>query len=341
MNDDNATRPLTRATSREQGLLSRATGLDQPTALIEPRSTLEATQTTQIIHAAHPNTVPTTTRGENTMSDVQILIQESLKAMQTSMVSFKLSIERSQQKMQAQFAELEKKVSVNEGTHNVLREDFEYTEDPTCQQNTSEVADAGEVTDEDPIDLDPIGLNNNQVYSNTPAKGKYLGNRDVQHEANLQKEITTSERRCQKQGIARMRASTRLKTKSHSKHKPDPSGSSSSSSDSSSSDEPTRAFSSKNKKKSSKNKGDSESESNSDESVVFVPTKFRSLKNNKIKSKDLKEVLSYETYRLIDKVQIISGKLRKEIGTIATRMKAHIPDEQKFTGSDPVAVINS
>jgi hypothetical protein len=43
------------------------------------------------------------------MSEVQILIQESLKAMQSSMVSFKLSIERSQQKMQAQFAELEKK----------------------------------------------------------------------------------------------------------------------------------------------------------------------------------------------------------------------------------------
>jgi hypothetical protein len=33
-------------------------------------------------------------------------------------------------------------VNVNEGTHNVLREDFAYTE-----QNTSEVADAGEVTD--------------------------------------------------------------------------------------------------------------------------------------------------------------------------------------------------
>lgn len=110
----------------------------------------------------------------------------------------------------------------------------------------------------------------------------------------------------------------------------------SSSSSSSSSDE---GKSRKNHKSNTSDTEDSDSSSSSDESVQFVPVRFRKLKNIQVRNSELKTILSYKTYRLRNQSPKFTKKMQKELSKIAMRMKTHISDEQKFTGTDPVSII--
>jgi hypothetical protein len=86
-------------------------------------------------------------------------------------------------------------------------------------------------------------------------------------------------------------------------------------------------------------KEDSDSDYSTDEDLEFVPTMHRTLSDIKVIKPELKTVLSYKTYRLNDNTQKLSMKLTKELSKIASRMSSYIPDDQKFSGLDPVAII--
>jgi hypothetical protein len=83
----------------------------------------------------------------------------------------------------------------------------------------------------------------------------------------------------------------------------------------------------------------SDTSSSSDDEIRFVPTRFRNLKNVHIRNSELKDILSYKTYRLRNQSQKFTTKMQKQLSRIALRMKTHIADDQKFSGTDPVSII--
>ena len=68
--------------------------------------------------------------------------------------------------------------------------------------------------------------------------------------------------------------------------------------------------------------------------------RYMSIKETVPRSSALKEALSYRSYRLWDTTQTVSEKIRSKLANLAKRMKSHIPDDQRFTGDDPVSVIS-
>jgi hypothetical protein len=109
-----------------------------------------------------------------------------------------------------------------------------------------------------------------------------------------------------------------------------------SSSESSSSDEEKH-----NRKSTNSNSEDehSDSSSSSDDEIQFVPTRFHNLKNVKIRNSELRDIFSYKPYRLCHQSQKFTTKMQKQLSRIALRMKTHIADDQKFSGTDPVSIM--
>ena len=67
--------------------------------------------------------------------------------------------------------------------------------------------------------------------------------------------------------------------------------------------------------------------------------RLKSLKETKTRSVSLRVALSYRTYRLNNRSQKFSNALSRDLSKISKRMKTHIPDDQRFDGSDPVSII--
>jgi hypothetical protein len=67
--------------------------------------------------------------------------------------------------------------------------------------------------------------------------------------------------------------------------------------------------------------------------------RLKSLKETKTRSVSLRAALSYRTYRLNNRSQKFSNALSKDLSKISKRMTTHIPDDQRFDGSDPVSII--
>jgi hypothetical protein len=332
-NPNNHGRAITRSLSK--GRLSEGVGLDQPSTEDSTTHMEETLNTTTIEPISN----------SNLLFQVQQLIQQGQLEIKNTMENMHSTIGMNGHIMQAQLEEVDRRMTKLEETNNDRVEELmniithperrrmSDANDPIGLYYTREVADAGEVTEEDPIDLNPNKISTSEVYSKPRAKGKYSKDGEVLPDTTPGQDKRRKETKHDTQRSARMRASTSGKTKTHSKNRRDP-GDSSSSSDSESGKERKTASTSKYPGKEDVDHAHSE-----DDSVLFVPTKFRNLKNMRINNPELKEVLSYETYRLVDQTQTVSIKIRKELAKIAGRMKAHIPDDQKFTGNDPVAVI--
>jgi hypothetical protein len=56
--------------------------------------------------------------------------------------------------------------------------------------------------------------------------------------------------------------------------------------------------------------GHSDSSSSSDDEIQFVPTRFRNLNNVKIRISELRDILSYKTYRLRNQSQKFTTKMQ-------------------------------
>ena len=67
--------------------------------------------------------------------------------------------------------------------------------------------------------------------------------------------------------------------------------------------------------------------------------RLKSLKETKTRSVSLRAALSYRTYRLNNRSQKFSNALSRNLSKISKRMTTHIPDDQRFDGSDPVSII--
>jgi hypothetical protein len=67
--------------------------------------------------------------------------------------------------------------------------------------------------------------------------------------------------------------------------------------------------------------------------------RLKSIKETKTRSVSLRAALSYRTYRLNNISQKFSNALSKDLSKISKRMTTHIPDDQRFDGSDPVSII--
>jgi hypothetical protein len=66
---------------------------------------------------------------------------------------------------------------------------------------------------------------------------------------------------------------------------------------------------------------------------------LKSLIETKTRSVSLRAALSYRTYRLNNRFQKFSNTLSKDLSKISKRMTTHIPDDQRFDGSNPVSII--
>jgi hypothetical protein len=350
-------RAITRSISK--GRLVSSQGSDQPNT---------GEETTLINETLKPPTQNPISE-MNLLLQVQKLIQEGQQEVKNSIDSMQHTIDMNRHILQNHLEDLDQRLTkTEETTHDRLEELrhlnmnpkvnrmvystslLEEANDPLGPNNTSAEADAGEVTEEDPFRLDPIYVqlkgevaeykDTTKIYSKSKGEGQYPEEGEVQSDATKgsNRHLKETSLRREKQDTVMMRASTSFKTKVHAKHRKGPNHSSSSSSSSNSENERRRSSSFKHSTK-SKKRNDSNSDYSTDDNIEFVPTKFRNLKNNIINNPELKEILSYQTYRLADQTQSISNKLRKELGKIAIRMKSHIPDDQKFNGHDPVAVI--
>jgi hypothetical protein len=93
--------------------------------------------------------------------------------------------------------------------------------------------------------------------------------------------------------------------------------------------------------KSKKNKSDSDTDNEStDYSDEFKRgPSFKHVKEIKTRSPLLRYVLSYRSYRLQNTSQRFSNSQQRNLSRISKRMQTHIPDDQRFDGSDPVSVI--
>jgi hypothetical protein len=355
-NADNR-RAITRSISK--GILSNSQGLDQPYTEAE----------TIFINENLKQSTQNPISEMNLLLQVQKLIQEGQQEVKNSIDNMQHTTDMNRQILQAHLEDIDQRLTKTEiTTHDRLEKIqqlithpkvnrmvyskrlHEEANDPLGPNNTSAVADAGKDTEEDPLGLDPNYMklkgevaeykDTTNGYSKSEVEGEYSEEGEVQSDAmkGSNRHLKETSLRRAKQETARMRVSTRFKAKAHSKYRKDPNQNSSSSSSSNSDNERRRSSSFKHSRK-SKKKEDSDSDYSTDDNIEFVPIKFRNLKNNRINNPELKEILSYQTYRLADQTQSISNNLRKELGKIAIRMKAHIPDDQKFTGHDPVAVI--
>jgi hypothetical protein len=83
----------------------------------------------------------------------------------------------------------------------------------------------------------------------------------------------------------------------------------------------------------------SDSSTSSDDEIRVAPTRFRHLKNFHIRNSELNDILSYKSYRLRNQSQKFTTKMQKQLSRVALRMKTHIADDQKFSGTDPVSII--
>jgi hypothetical protein len=68
--------------------------------------------------------------------------------------------------------------------------------------------------------------------------------------------------------------------------------------------------------------------------------RLKSIKEPKTRSVSLRAAVSYRTHRLNNISQKVSNALSKYLSKISKRVTTHIPDDQRFDGSDPVSNIN-
>jgi hypothetical protein len=311
----------------------------------------------------------------NALSEILEKLQQVQTTTETSLEALSKTIEHQEKTLLEEIEKTKKRLDVIEDSLKTRSEELINSAKAEAEKVTKE--QTSETKDEDVQRKDQEGPNYDTIYvttydphgevagdamtedqedqsliinSNSEGEGEYPDEKEIlkrrsrrstpsektKRTNSKSKKLNDSKR--SKHEIARMRSSKDAKpSKTHSRKTKRGSGNPGDSSSSSSDEEkPMRNHSSYT---SDEDEDEEDNDSSSDESVQFIPTKYRNLKNVRVRTSELKNILSYKTYRLRNQSQKFTTKMQKELSRIALRMKTHIADDQKFSGTDPVSII--